>query len=226
MHYQKQTFSSKTDFLFKNNQTLRQKLQINDDLLLNDATFEAIAQQLLLLGLRYEYLCEALPLDKVRLKSIQRNLEKKGLLNGVVHTKRTLNQPIRKLSYENRIAIAIFFFIYEGFFDGDISEQINLLYFTLAFFFTKDLFVHPILSRLKIESLSIDDAFCFCKELTKGNVRYFFCPNCSQVFPTFEFETNTQCPFCKLISSSKTDENSNDWDLLKKRLSVNIVADE
>ena len=185
--------------------------------------YETVAEQFILLGGRSEFLEDITPLDRTQLKNIQRRLEKQGVMDGVVHAKRTLTGVERTVKLylgKGRIVVSLFLMIYEQLAQEDRQTRINLYRFLLAYFLTKEIFEHPQIFTVDAPTLPVDLAFFFCREWLLGQAQMFYCPQCGQVYTVFAFEISDEygikCPYCSLLSSTKQNE-------LKSRLKTGFV---
>ena len=136
---------SKAEILFENSQSILDNIP-EHPMPINELVYESVAEQFILLGGRSEFLEEVLPLERTQLKNIQRRLEKQGVLNGVIHTKRTLTEVDRTVKLflmKGRIVVTLFLMIYEQLSKRQRNQQVNLYYFLLAYFLTKEIFDHP-----------------------------------------------------------------------------------
>ena len=171
---------------------------------------EFVAEQLLLLGIRSEFLTIGLTLNRVQLKNIQRKLEKQGLLVGVINTKRTLETFDRSAQMylsKGRVVVALLLRFYELLNCHSQSDRLNLHAFAMAYSLTQEIFEHPQIGLPIFPTLSVDLAFFFCLEQNKQRVEPIFCSHCGQIYPAFALEvlekTDVHCPFCQLLTNPK-----------------------
>ena len=212
---------SKAEILFENSQAILDNIP-EHPMPINELVYESVAEQFILLGGRSEFLEEVLPLERTQLKNIQRRLEKQGVLNGVIHTKRTLTEVDRTVILflmKGRIVVTLFLMIYEQLSKRQRNQQVNLYYFLLAYFLTKEIFDHPQIDGLEEPSLPIDQAYFFCRELLLDRAQMFYCNQCGQIYTVFSFESQgiegIKCPYCTLLSSTRQHE-------LKKQLKTDF----
>ena len=140
-----QLSQTKAERLFAQSQRILGKRLQSEELLVETVN-EAIAQQLMLLGLRSEFLGSCLPIKKTQLKNIQRNLERKGLLDGILHTKRILEEDERSVRWflsKGRIVATLFLLFYRQLLQTNEPKRINLYFFVLSYLLTKEVFEHP-----------------------------------------------------------------------------------
>ena len=200
---------SKAEMLFDNARKLQAGVPAHR-FQLNEIASETLAEQFILLGGRSEFLEGILPLERSKLKNIQRRLEKQGVLDGIVHYKRTLTgieRTVKAFLDDGRITISLFLMIYETLDRSPQHGRINLYYFLVSYFLTKEIFEHPQIYTIEIPGLPIDLAFFFCREFCFERVHMFYCPHCGQVYSVFSFESSMRqgikCPYCQLLSAKK-----------------------
>ena len=206
-----QLSQTKAERLFAQSQRILGKRPQSEELLVETVN-EAIAQQLILLGLRSEFLGSCLPIKKTQLKNIQRNLERKGLLDGILHTKRILEEDERSVRWflsKGRIVATLFLLFYRQLLQTNEPKRINLYFFVLSYLLTKEVFEHPQIAPIEMPELPVDIAFYFCHLATTGQVRSVYCSSCGQLYPVFSFEEDPlnppECPYCHWLSIGNLD---------------------
>lgn len=203
---QEQLNLTKAEKIFAHSQRLLGK-RLPSEMYLEESVHEAIAQQLILLGVRGEFLYSCLPIKASKLKNIQRSLKRKGLLDGVMHTKRLLQSEERSVRWflsKGRIVATLFLSLYELLTQKQSHKRINLYFFVLAYLLTKEIFEHPQIAQLEMPELSTDMAYYFCHLATEDRVQTVRCPTCGHFYRTFSFERNLlnspKCPYCHALS--------------------------